>query len=561
MFGFVLMARQPPFEAYKGFSPYVFVSYAHADADWVYADLEWLRDQGVNIWYDEGIDPGSDWNSVLAEAIGGSYGLLFFATTTSVQSKNVANELHFALDAGKPVIAVHREDTLLPPGLKFSLSRQQAVIRSNLSEEGYQRKLLLAVQAIVSGVNTVDVSKPVPGFLGRAAIAVLSFKGDSTDADGAYFADGLTDELVTGLQAWRTIPVIARDSTRAYSGDDISLPRLARELGVGYVLRGSVRRSGKRLRINVQLADTQSGYQIWAERFDGELADVFDLQDEITRRIIGAIEPEVLEQEMKRSHRVPTEDLAAWDLYLRGLARYNRQTLDDLKAARELWQEASQKDPGLVHAVAGRSLVEMYILLNHRSNISDEEAETARLRNRQLAEEAFRIDEKSLPALTARLGCLVHGGEYDAAVSLAKEALSLFPASASTWHVAAFASLRSGHFEESLEQFKMVKRLSPRDPTMWLITTQEGFCYFSLGRYDEALTLLDRSIALKRDHVWPHLFRTLSLKMLGRHEEAVQRLEQFLIDVPEFNAAQLHEIDPRLAEPFFAGLRELGWNG
>ncbi len=556
------MARQPPFEAYKGDSDFVFVSYAHSDADWVYEQLEWLRAEGINIWYDEGIEPGADWLHTLADTIDRSQGMLLFASPASVQSSNVANEIHFALDSGKPVIVIHREETALPPGLKFALSRQQAVIRSNLTAEGFRQKLLRAVQVLASGYKeTVDVSEPIPGFSGRAAIAVMPFKGSSAREEDAYFADGLTEELVTGLQSWRTIPVIARDSTRDYEGDSVSRRRLARELGVGYVLRGSVRRAGNRLRINAQLSDTHTGHQIWAQSFNGEMEDVFDLQDEITQRIIGAIEPEVLEQEISRSHSKPTDDLEAWDLYLRGLSHFEKDTYEELLEARAAYEAAWNRDPKLVHAVAGHAMAEMHLLLNHRGSMTDEEANASRSRARERARVAMQIDQRALPAITAQLMCLIDDGSYEEAVNLCRQALELYPASASTWHAAAFALFRSGQFEKALDHFRLAKRLSPRNPNMWLITNQEGFCHFFLGSHDEALRLFNHSITLKRGHVWPHLGRTLTVKMSGRIEEAKMMLQELLDDVPDFNAEHFREIDPAVAEPFIAGLRELGWNG
>ncbi len=556
------MARQPPFEAYTGESGYFFVSYAHRDSDWVYKQLEWLNNQGIKIWYDEGIEPGSDWLHALADTIDRCQGMLFFATPNSVESSNVANEIHFALDAGKPVIVVYREETPLPPGLRFGLSRQQAVIRNNLTADGFRQKLLRAVQSRESTeVESVDVSQPVPGFSGKAAIAVLPFKGGSTSEDDTYFAEGLTEELVTGLQSWRTIPVIARDSTGDYGGDSVSRRRLVRELGVGYVLQGSVRKAGKRLRISAQLADTQTGHQIWADRFDGEMEDVFEFQDEITQRIIGAIEPEVLEQEIQRSHARPTHDLQAWDLYLRGLSRFSRDTFEDLLAAGELFAQASAKDSKLVHAVAGQAMAELHLLLNHRGSMTLEEAGKSRDHAKKLAKEAMRIDGRSLPAMSAQLLVLILDQKFEEAVKLSQGALESYPASASTWHAAAFALMSSGRFEEALEHFQMTKRLSPRNPTMWLVLNQEGFCCFSLGRMDEALNFFNQSITLKRDHLWPHLGRTLALKMSGRREEAVRMLKKFLIDVPHFSIKQFDEIDPAQAGLFIAELRDLGWEG
>ena len=539
-------------------SAYVFVSYAHVDSDWVYKEIAALNEAGINVWYDEGIGGGKDWSEVLAGAIQGAFAVLFYATPASITSENVANEISYALDKQIPVLVMQDKPVDLPAGMQLALGRKQAIVRSALSPGGFQRKALIAIHELLGDVGTVDVSDLIPGFNGRAAIAVLPFQDIGADDENQYFADGLVEELITALQRWNSFPVIARESTQRYGTGDVSLTRLGRELGVGYVLRGSVRRSGRRIRITASLADTQHEHQIWADRFDGELEDVFDLQDEITEKIIGAIEPEVLEQEKNRVKRVPVEDMQAWDLYLRGLAHMEADTWEDQVKALDYLQQARALDPGIVEVAAGLGATYVYMLYNHRTQLSEQDLAEYPALIRAMAEEAMRIDERSLWAYRAMISAHVIFGEMDQATNLADEVVARYAASAASWRVAAFANMRAGRFDVAVEQFAMLKRLSPKNPMLFEITNQEGGCLLQLGRLDDALVLLERSIALKRDHLWPHLFRTLALYQSNRPDEARDAYAQMSEEVSGFSPQLVREIDAGLAASLDQCMQDLG---
>jgi TolB-like protein len=562
----VARGRTPPFSAYRGDEPYVFVSYAHADADWVYGELEWLRDQGLHLWYDEGIEPGRDWPEELARAIEGCAAFLLCVSPHSVVSRQVVNEVHFALDAGRPLLAAHFEDVGLPAGLRLRLASVQAVLRGDLGEAGFRRKLLGALadllgRSVPEVPVDVDVSRPVPGFGDRQAVVVLPFRNLSGGSDTDYFAAGLTEELIVGLQSWKTLPVVSRASTTAYAGDDVDVRRLARELGVGYAIQASVRQSGGRVRITARLIDARSGVQLFAERFEGGEADLFELQDRLVQQIMGAIEPELLRSEKERSRRVPTEDMAAWDLYLRGQAEFDRADYEGFLGARQFWRRALEKDPALPHALAGLAGVEYYLLLHHRGRLSDDEAAAARERGFRLAKEAARIDPQYLPGQMALSAYLIHAGEYARAVEVAAHGVELCPGSSQSHRCLGFALFRAGRFDAALAEYAIAKRLSPNDPMLWEILTQESACHFFSSRYEETVRLARRAIEMNPRVVWPHLFCAMSLGALGRKQEADAALARFLEDVPDFSAEQLAEIDPVLAEPFVKGLRELGWSG
>ncbi len=560
------MSRDTPFAAYTGQEPYVFVSYAHADAGWVYAELEWLHEQGIRIWFDEGIRAGASWTDELAAALEDAAGILFFASPASVESRHAVNELHFALDADKPILTVHFEETPLPGGLRLLLATKQAVIRGDLSVASYRRKLVGAVRRMVSGDDAevedyedVDVAAPVPGYEGRAALAVLPFRELGVAHEEAYFGQGLTEELVVGLQSWREFPIISRESTEEYGSGDVDLPRLARELGVGYALQGTVRRAGGRVRITARLSEARTSKQIWGDRFEGDLADVFELQDRITLGIMGAIEPHLIEQEKIRSARVPTEDLAAWDVYLRGLGLIDRGDYDGAAAAKEHFERATQLDPNFALAHFGIGTSVMFMIMDHRGRLSNAEAMKIFGDGMAGAKEAIRLDPLDHHGHFSLATYLVEMGQYEEALATCEKAAELHKGRAQVHRGLAYILYRARRYERSLEEFAIAKRLSPRDPMMWQMVNQEGACHFALERFDEALTHAERSIALNRVHVWPHLFRVMSLVKLGRQSEAEAAFVDFREQVPDFSGVQLRSIDPEVAKPFYEGLAAVGW--
>ena len=188
-----------------------------------------------------------------------------------------------------------------------------------------------------------EPTRPAP--LKRPAVAVLPFINMSGDPDQEYFSDGLTEDLISALSHWRSIPVIARNSTFTYKGQSVRVQRVAEELGVRYVVEGSIRKAGNRLRITTQFIDAESGHHVWAEKFDRQLEDIFDVQDEISARIAATLIPELERFELKRTTVKRTEDLDAWNFYLRGMERFYDQTCEANAVCLELFQSAVDLDP------------------------------------------------------------------------------------------------------------------------------------------------------------------------------------------------------------------------
>lgn len=280
-----------PFSAYKGIEPYVFVSYAHRDDGEVYPELEWLHNEGINIWYDEGIEPGYEWRAEIARAIKKSQLLLFFASPNSVISENCKREVNLADQVGVPVLTIFLSPTQLPDGLDLTLSGQQAILKYEIPVNSYRTKLMVGV-GLSAPTERVE-EEPVAAI---NSIAVLPFVNMSSDEEQEYFADGLTEEILNALARIEGLVVTARTSSFAYKKQQKDLREVARELGVNYVLEGSVRRSGQRIRITAQLIEARSGTHLFSDAFTRELdlTDVFSIQDDITGQVASALKISLL---------------------------------------------------------------------------------------------------------------------------------------------------------------------------------------------------------------------------------------------------------------------------
>ena len=197
----------------------------------------------------------------------------------------------------------------------------------------------------------------MPGFDGRPAIAVLAFENLSGDLEQEYFADGISEDILTRLAMWRWLPVIARNSSFVYKGGAVDVKQVGRDLGARYVVEGSVRKAGNRVRITGQLIDAETGHHVWAEKYDRDLDDIFAVQDEITDAIVAALEPAVGRAEMDRAQRINPAHIGAWDLYQRGFWRFNQFTKDDLAAAYDLMRQAIELDPRFAAAFAAMGFI------------------------------------------------------------------------------------------------------------------------------------------------------------------------------------------------------------
>jgi TolB-like protein/class 3 adenylate cyclase len=326
-------------------------------------------------------------------------------------------------------------------------------------------------------------SKDLPPLPDKPSIAVLPFQNMSGDHEQEYFADGMVEEIITALSRMRWLFVIARNSSFTYKGRAVDVKQVGRHLGVRYVLEGSVRKAGNRMRITGQLIDTTTGAHLWADRFEGKLEDVFDLQDQVTASVVGAIAPRLEQAEIERAKRKPTDSLDAYDIFLRGMAAFHQFNKDANGAALELFYQAIELDSSFAsaHGMAARC----YLQRKGFGWTTDREreiAETIRLAGR--AADLGRDDAVALCA--AGMALIVVVGHLDDGAALIDRALVLNPNLAWAWHFSALTKAFLGEPEVAIEHAARAMRLSPQDPQMFAMQTATSFAHFIAGRDDEA---------------------------------------------------------------------------
>jgi len=376
-------------------------------------------------------------------------------------------------------------------------------------------------------------TKPALALPDKPSIAVLAFQNMSGDPEQEYFADGMVEEIITALSRIRWLFVIARNSSFTYKGQAIDVKQVGRELGVRYVLEGSVRKAGGRVRITPQLIDAISGMHIWADRFDGSPEDVFELQDKVAASVAGAIEPALQALETARSASRPTNDLTAYDLYLRAwhhALSYDKGRIDQ---ALDLLEEATARDPGYGAALALAAYCHQQLQIS--GWVEDREAN--RRTAIDLARRAVQVATDDPTALgQAALVLGYFGEDIDAALALIDRALALNPSSARAWYWSGYLRCYAGRPGLAIEHFNSSLRLSPRDPTRGRSLTGIGIAQFFDQRYEEAAATLLGSLQELPTYAPTYRFLASCYAHMGRLEEAreiVERLRAFTTGVSE----------------------------
>jgi adenylate cyclase len=356
---------------------------------------------------------------------------------------------------------------------------------------------------------------PVLPLPDKPSIAVLPFANMSGDPEQEYFADGMVDEIITALSRIRWLFVIARNSSFTYKGQVVDVRQVGRELGVRYLLEGSVRRAGQRMRITGQLIDVITGTHLWADRFDGSLEDVFDLQDKVASSVAGAIEPALQAAETARATGRPTNDLTAYDLYLRAYAMVlssTRQVPDALR----LLEQAIKRDPCYGRALAWAAFCCFRLLHDGRSE--DREADGPK--GADFARRALELagDDPSILA-TAAIALAYFGEDIGAMIALADRALTLNPSFARGWAISASLRLWAGQPDIAIEHAEASLRLSPRVRIGTSIAVM-GHAHFLSRRFDEAVPKL--LLAIQEDPSFPNPYRFLAAcyAHMGRLDDA-----------------------------------------
>ena len=409
---------------------------------------------------------------------------------------------------------------------------QQRLIRT-VARKGFRFVGLVtsaAENARDAPTSTDPTGMPLP-LPDKPSIAVLPFQNMSGDPEQEYFADGMADEIITALSRFPSLFVIARNSSFTYKGRAVDVKQVARELGVRYVLEGSVRKAGNRVRFTGQLIDATTGGNIWADRFDGALEDVFELQEQVTARLVGAIEPRLQRAEIERAGRKPTESLDAYDYFLRGMASFHLHNRDSLLEAVRLFARATELDRNYASPYGMASW--SGALRNSHGWMVDRESEIADAV--RLAHRAVALGKDDPTALwSGGLSLAYLAKEVEAGAAYIDRALVLNPNSSASWNASGWVHMYLGEYASAIEHFERAMRLSPLDPLTYFASTGMAFAHAFAGRYDEAI-----SWATKALHEQPNWATALRVAAMAN------ALSDRMVEARAAMAC-LREVDPAL---------------
>jgi TolB-like protein len=427
-------------------------------------------------------------------------------------------------------------------GLGFEYLGEQTV--KNIARP--VRVYRVAIETPVAHLMTAD----------KPSIAVLPFINMSGDPEQEYFSDGMTEDIITALSRLRWFFVIARNSTFSYKGKPVDVKQIGRELGVRYILEGSIRKIGNRVRITAQLINATTGAHLWAERYDRELTDIFALQDEITQRVTAAIEPKLMEAESVHFQSRSPEDLDAWDLVMRAVAHFWRMTKDESEAAIDMLRMAVKRYPNYA---PGQSMLAFVLLVS--DHVGWAPVGKPHQLAAELAHRAAELDDND-PWAHLALGYLASTvRQTDDAVREFQHALDLNANFAAAYNFLGRAVAFDGRHEEAIGYFQQALRMSPHDPLIALIYSGMCVAHYFARRYDEAIEWGRKSIQQRPGLIPGHRILCASLAQAGRTEELRVAVVQLRELQPNISIAWLEEhvpYTPRAIAHFLDGMRKAG---
>jgi adenylate cyclase len=398
---------------------------------------------------------------------------------------------------------------------------------------------------------------PLPN---KPSIAVLPFQNMSSDPEQEYFADGMVEDIITALSRFKELFVIARNSSFTYKGRAVDVKQVGRELGVRYVLEGSVRKAANRVRITGQLVDTATGAHLWADRIDGGLDDIFELQDQVTESVVGAIAPAVEKAEIERARRKPTESVDAYTVYLRGLARFyhvaTRQAYDE---ALSLFNRAIKLDPDFASAYGRAAACYAYRKgMGWSPDTPDAIADVVRL-----AKSAVELGKDDAIALASSGWAFAYVvRDFEQASALIDRALALNPNFAEAWFCGGWIKNWLGDPGPAIEYFARAMRLNPLDPRVRGMRTGTAYAHFLLGRYEQAASWA--TLALQDEPDFPPGLRVAAASnaMAGRPEQAQKAMARLREVDPALRVSNVKDVVPHRRTqdlaPYEEGLRRAG---
>ena len=440
---------------------------------------------------------------------------------------NIAARLEGLAEPGGICVSARvQEDVAGRLDLTFDDIGEQSL--KNIARSVRVYRVRLATAENTTKVTPTD-NRPALTLPDKPSIAVLPFQNMSGDPEQEYFADGMVEEIITALSRIRWLFVIARNSSFSYKGQSVDVKRIGRELGVRYVLEGSVRKAGRRVRITGQLIDAVTGTHLWADRFDGSLEDIFELQDKVAISIAGVIEPMLEAAETRGSAERPTNDLTAYDLYLRALPLSGHAfEKDRIAQALDLLRQAIKRDARYGPALALAAMCHHVLDTNGWAD----DRETNRRMGVDLARQALRVGGDD-PGVLARAAFVLarFGEDIDAAIALVDRSLVLNPSFAFGWASSGYIRLFAGQPDLSIEHFGTALRLSPRDRKASYLMGL-GMAQFMARRFEEASATLQLSLQELPSYANTHRFLAACYAQMGRLDEAREVVKRLRVITP-----------------------------
>ena len=421
---------------------------------------------------------------------------------------------------------------------------------------GVHRVSLAETAPLAAAQPTAAISKFEPVSSNRPSIAVLPFANMSGDPEQEYFADGISEDIITGLSKLRWFFVIARNSSFTYKAKAVDVKRAARELGVRYVLEGSVRKGGDRVRITAQLIDAATGNHIWADRYDGDLTDVFALQDEITKKVVAAIEPKLLEAEGIRLQNRSPEDLGAWDMVIHANSLFWRLTKPEGEAAIAILRKAVERYPDYAPAHSMLAFAMLTSRLLGWTLVAPQVKEVA-----SLAARAAELDDSD-PWAHLALGYAAHMmRRTDDAAREYQRAIDLNPNFAAAHGYLGYTLAMAGRPEEAIGYLEQAIRMSPHDPQNAIFNNGLAVVHFLTNHYADAISCARKAIQQRDGVTAAHRIYVASLAQAGQIEEARLALQYLRELMPNISIAWCEQHVPYAPGPmakFLDGLRKAG---
>ena len=508
----------------------IFLSYARVDADPAKRLADALAQAGHDVWWDREIHAGSRFTSAIDKALREAEAIVVMWTENSVESAWVQDEAAEGRDSGR-LIPVSVDGVRPPLGFR---QYQSIRLDEGSAQDQQFREILNAIDKIVRDKQPHAPVPSPPGAAGDHSICVLPFVNMSGDPEQEYFSDGITEDIITDLSKVSALSVIARNTAFTFKGKS-SDGEVARTLGVSHVLEGSVRKAGNRVRITAQLIDGCRGNHLWAERYDRELTDIFEIQDEISRAIVDALRVKLRPSEKRAIENRGTANVEAYDYYLKGRQFFHNTTRNYLNLARRMFEKAVELDPNYARAHAG--LVSCDTRLNewYAAGIPTDEILA-------IADKALELEPGLAEAHAARGSALADAGRHPDAEAAFQHALELDPNSYDALYSYARYSMTVDKTERAADLFVRLIEIEPEDPQAPLLA---HIPLRKLGRIEEAekcarlgLKLAEKALQLHPESSRPAQLGACVLAALGKKEQAKEWMAHALAIDPDDNAAR-----------------------